>query len=78
MPFQASTLRYVDSLIVVIAAMDAYVKDGHNFSSPNYEEGLCGTKDVDVRPWSDGERFFSYILDVSLCPTTPSHPNFAF
>ena len=57
-------MRYVDSLIVAIAAIDNFIKDGHNFTSPDYGEGICGIKDV--KPWITGQKFFQYILGVSI------------
>lgn len=56
-------MRYVDSLIVAITAIDNFVLDGNNFTSPDYDDGLCGVKDV--KPWAQGAKLLQYILDVS-------------
>ena len=62
--FQPFTMRYVDSLLVVITAINNFIKDQHNFTSPNYSRGLCGIQAV--KPWVNGAKLLEYILSVSI------------
>ena len=62
--FQPFTMRYVDSLIVAVTAIDNFIKDGQNFTAPNYTRGLCGIQPV--KPWENGAKLMEYIVNVII------------
>ena len=55
-------MRYIDSVIVVVTALNNFLKSTGTFETPSNEKGVCGMGKAE--PWQLGAEFFSHIMKV--------------